>query len=163
MDHPTRRGVIAAMGLAATAGCSQLRGAVPGSQSSEILGEQVAKTTKTVALKKDQFEPFHVSFDQQTVLMFSVVADAKIDVITFARPHFRKYKDGSADQLPFIGEFTELDTRATAKGSDVTPGEPVVVVDNTSWGESAPKQDVTVEVELEAYVRPSGQGGNGSG
>lgn len=160
MARKTRRGVLAAMGIGLTAGCSQLSGVVPGGGGSDspMRGEQVEEIRETFTLRRDQFEPFHLSFDQQSVLLYSVVADQKVDVITFRRPDFRTYRDGSADQVPFIDELSDQNTRATAMGSDVTAGEPVVVVDNTTWAETPPADEVRVEFELEAFVRAEGSG-----
>lgn len=155
MDKPTRRGVIAAMGLTVTAGCSQLSGVVPGGGGSDspLRGEQIEQISKTFTLKKDQFEPFHLSFDQQSVLLFSAVADENVDVVTLRRPDFKKYKNGSAKQVPFISELSEQNTRATAKGANVTAGKPVIVVDNTTWAKTPPVEEVQIEFELEAFVR----------
>lgn len=152
MSQQTRRSVLATIGLAATAGCSQLSEVTGG--GSDLRGETVKQVSKTFTLEKDQFMPFHLSFDTRSVLTFSVIADKKVDVITFHRPAFQQYKAESADQVPFIDPFTELNTRATAKGSDVSKGEPVVVVDNTTWAETQPVDRVEVEMELEAFVRP---------
>lgn len=121
-------------------------------------GEQVKEIQKTFTLQKDQFEPFPLSFDQQSVLLYSVVADEKVDVITFRRPDFQTYKEGSADQVPFIDALSDQNTRATAMGSDVTEGKPVVVVDNTTWAEASPVGEVQVEFELDAFVRAEGSG-----
>ena len=152
MQQPTRRGVLATLGVAATAGCSQLSDLTGG--DSDLRGENVERISKTFTLDRDQFMPFPLSFDTRSVLTFSVVADENVDVITFRRPDFRKYKQESADQLPFIDAFTEQNTKATAKGSDVSAGKPVVVVDNTTWAKTPPIENVQVEIELEAFVRP---------
>jgi hypothetical protein len=152
MQQPTRRGVLATLGLAATSGCSQLSGLTGG--DSDLRGEQVEQISKTFTLEREQFMPFPLSFDTQSVLTFSVVADENVDVITFTRPNFRKYKQESSDQVPFIDAFTEQNTKATAKGSDVSAGKPVVVVDNTTWAKTPPIDEIQVEMELEAFVRP---------
>ena len=149
MQQPTRRGVLATLGIAATAGCSQLSGLTGG--RSDLRGENVEKISKTFTLDREQFMPFPLSFDTQSVLTFSVVADENVDVSTCTRPNIRKE---SADQVPFIDAFTEQNTKSTAKGSDVSAGKPVVVVDNTTWAKTPPIDDVQVELELEAFVRP---------
>lgn len=154
MDTPTRRGVLAAMGIAATAGCSGLAKQVPAvGDDSSIRGEKIKSVTESFALSKGQFRPYKLTFDSRSVLLYSVVADAKIDVLLFRRPDFKKYKKDAAKELPYVAALSDLDTRATARGSDVTSGRPVLVVDNTTWGEASPSGEVQVEVELEAFVR----------
>lgn len=154
MDTPTRRGVLAAAGIAATAGCGGLAKRVPAvGDDSPLRGEQIESITESFTLSHDEHRAYGLEFDTRTVLLYSVVADERVDVLVFRRPDFRKYEDDAADELPYIDELSELDTRATARGSDVTAGRPVVV-DNTTWGEAAPAERVGVEVELEAFVRP---------
>lgn len=155
MKTPTRRGVLAAMGIAATAGCSGLAKQVPGmGGGSSLRGEQIESISESFTLSKDQFRPYKLEFDTQSVLLFSVVADQKIDVLVFRRPDFKKYKKDATAELPFVRVLSDLDTRATARGSDVTSGRPVVVIDNTTWGQATPAEGIDVEVELEAFVRP---------
>lgn len=139
------------MGLTVTAGCSQLPG---GSGSDSALrGEQIEQVSKTFTLQRGKFEPFKLSFDRRAVLLFSVVADEKIDIITFERPQFQTYKETSATEVPYIDELSEQNTRATALGSDVTKGNPVIVVDNTTWAAAQPVEEVEVEIDLEAFLR----------
>lgn len=152
MEQPTRRAVLATLGLAATAGCSQLSEFTGG--TSDLRGEQVEQISETFVLDRGEYRPCELSFDTRSVLTFSVVADENVDVLTFRRPDYRKYENDSADQLPFIDAFTEQNTKATAKGSDVSAGNPVVVVDNTTWAKTPPIEKVQVEMQLEAFERP---------
>lgn len=155
MDTPTRRGVLAAAASAALAGCGGLAKQVPAvGDDSPLRDEQIASISESFTLSNGEYRPYRLEFDTRTVLLYSVVADEKVDVLVFPRPEFEKYEDDAADELPYIGELSELDTRATARGSDVTAGRPVVVVDNTTWGEATPAERVEVEIELEAFVRP---------
>jgi hypothetical protein len=154
----TRRGVLATMGVLATAGCAEISGAMPGSGESDgsesaLRGRTVKEVSRTVTLESSKFESVPLSFDQQTVLMFSVVASKPVDVLTFYKQNFQKYKDDSADKLRYIGPLSEEDTVATSQGSAVSAGEPVVVIDNTTWGSGSPVDSVDVELELEAFIR----------
>lgn len=157
----TRRGVLATMGVLATAGCTEITGAIPGSDDSdssksELRGETVKEVSRTVTLESGEFESVPLSFDQRTILMFSVVASKPVDVLTFHEKNFQKYKDDSADKLRYIGPLSEEDTVATSQGSAVSAGKPVVVVDNTTWGSASPVDTVDVELELEAFIRKGG-------
>lgn len=53
-----------------------------------------------------------------------------------------------------VSELSALNTRAVARGSDITSGKPVLVIDNTTWVEASPVADVTVDVELKVFIRP---------
>lgn len=156
MQETTRRGMLAAAGagIAATAGCSELSSAIGGGSS--LRGESVKKTSKTFTLGHDEFEAFKLTFDQQTVLFFSALADTQVDVITFTRENFKKYRTGNVNELPVLGELSDRNTKATSLGSAVTAGDPVVVVDNTTWADAKPAESVKVEFELEAFIH----GGN---
>lgn len=154
METQTRRGVLATLGIAATAGCSGLAKRIPvGEGNSPVRGDELESTEEVFTLSEGEFRPFKLSFDSQAVLLYSVVAEEKVDIIAFHRPHFRKYRDSAADKLPYIDALSHLNTRATARGSDVTDGNPVLVIDNTTWGEAAPKPNVQIEIELEAFKR----------
>lgn len=162
MQRATRRGVLAAMGLAATAGCSSLTETVSGGGSKrELAGETITERSESFTLKKGEFKAYPLSFDTQSVLLFSVVSDENVDVFTLSRPNYEAYKSGSTDQVETIGELSEQNTKATAKGANVSAGEPVLVVDNTTWAKTPPIADIQVEVEIEAFVRESKQGGSG--
>lgn len=148
------------MGVLATAGCTQVSSSVPGlgSEGGSTDGKQLRKETikevsRTVTLEKDQFEAVSLSFDQRSVLLFSVVADKQVDVLTFHQKNFQKYRKDTADKLRYIGPLSEEETVATAQGSAVSAGKPVVVVDNTTWGATAPSGPVQVDLQLEAFVR----------
>lgn len=155
MTRTTRRGVLAAMGIAATAGCGSLQDHLPGSESQNSLrGQIVAEVSRTVTLEKDAFEAVPMTFDRRTVLLFSVVADADVDVLTFRREDFQKYKNDATDQLHYVDELSDMGTAATAMGAPVSKGKPVVVVDNTTWAPTRPVDGVTVELDLEAFERP---------
>lgn len=153
MDQPTRRGVLATLGLAATAGCTRLQNAIPGQDSSDLRGKTVEQVSETFTLDRGKFRSYPLSFDTRTVLTFSVVTDDNVDVLTFRRPAFREYETQSADQVSYVGELSEQNTTATAKGSMVSEGDPVVVIDNTSWGTTPPIPKIRVNVELEAFER----------
>ncbi|WP_254820960.1 hypothetical protein [Haloglomus halophilum] len=170
MGQTTRRGVLATMGVLATAGCSSVSGlgsggsddsggsgdGADGGSGGSLRKETVKEVSRSVTLKQDQFEAVPLSFDRQTVLFFSVVADRNVDVLTFRRPDFETYRTDAADQLRFVDALSEQRTEATSQGSAVSPGEPVVVVDNTTWGETQPSQRVDIELELEAFIRDDG-------
>lgn len=153
MAHQTRRGVLAAVGIAVTAGCSQLP--MAGGSSDSLRGEQVDQRSTTVTLKKGQFKPFHLSLDRRTVVEFSVVADGQVDVFAFTAEQFRKYKSRKG-KVSYIDELSEQGTRATAQGSAVDLEKLVPVVDNTTWGQTDPDGAVRVDVELEAFLRADG-------
>lgn len=162
MNKATRRGVLATLGVAATAGCSSVRDRV-----SEVVGEDsqsaftdsplreryVTQVSDAVRLQKGDYTAYPMRFDTQTVLTYSVVADENVDVIVFREPDYEKYERGATDQLPYVGGLSELNTKVTAKGAAVTAGDPVLVVDNTTWAKTPPISDVRVEIELEAFVR----------
>lgn len=151
------------MGLLATAGCSQLSGTdseQPSGSTSSLRERSVTEVSRTVTIEPDDFESVELSFDQQTVLLFSVVADGPVDVLTFTRSNFRKYRDGTADQVSYVGTLSQEETVAVARGSAVSAGEPVLVVDNSTWGATAPDGPVQVELEVEAFVRAAD--GNGT-
>jgi hypothetical protein len=173
MGQTTRRGVLATMGVLATAGCSSVSGlgsdsgsgdgtnggsdgGANGGSGGSLRKQTVKDVSRSVILEKDQFEAVPLSFNRQTVLFFSVVAGRNVDVLTFRRPDFEKYRADTADQLRFVDALSEQRTEATSQGSAVSPGEPVVVVDNTTWGETQPSQRVDIEFELEAFIRDDG-------
>lgn len=156
MKQMTRRGALATIGVLATAGCSQLsgNGSNQSSGSDSPLRERtVTELSRTVTIEPDDFESVELSFDQQTVLLFSVVADRPVDVLTFSRSNFQKYRDETADQVRYVGALSQEGTAATALGSSVAAGEPVLVVDNSTWGATTPDGPVEVELEVEAFVR----------
>lgn len=178
MERTTRRGVLATMGVLATAGCSSVSslgsgggagdgasgdganggsgGGANGGSGPGLRERTVKYVSRSVTLEADQFEAVPLSFDRQTVLFFSVVAGKEVDVLTFRRPDFEKYRNDAADQLRFVDALSEESTEATSQGSAVSPGEPVVVVDNTTWGETQPRERVDIELELEAFIRDDG-------
>lgn len=153
MKPLTRRSLLVGVGVTATAGCQALP-VVGGSGQSSLRGETVKSLSESVTLSKDEFQSYKLELDTQSVVMYSVVADKKIDCIMFTRPHFKKYRQNSTAELPMVGELSALDTRAVARGSDVSSGKPVLVIDNTTWGEASPVADVTVNVELDVFIRP---------
>lgn len=153
MAQQTRRGVLAAVGLTVTAGCSQLP--LVGGSNDSLRGKQVDQRSATFTLKKGQFKPFHLSLDRRTVVEFSVVADEQVDVFAFAPDQFRTYKSRSGE-VSFIDELSEQGTKATAQGSAVALEKIVHVVDNTTWGRTDPDGEVQVDVELEAFLRADG-------
>lgn len=164
MTNSTRRDVLATLGIAATAGCRSLR-----DRTSEIVGADsdspndlsdsplraryVKQVSEAVRLQEGDHKAYAMQFDTQTVLIYSVVADENVDVILFREPDYETYKDGASDQLPYVSELSELHTKVTAKGAAVTAGDPVLVIDNTTWAKTPPMPNVRVEVELEAFVR----------
>lgn len=166
MQQMTRRGALATMGVLATAGCSQLYGDAsnqpsgdadrPSEASSPLRKRSVTEVSRTLTIEQGGFESVKLSFDQRTVLLFSVVADGPVDVLTFTRSNFRKYRDGTADQVSYVGTLSQEETVAVARGSAVSTGEPVLVVDNSTWGAAAPDGPVQVELEVEAFVRAAG-------
>lgn len=144
------------MGVIATAGCSQLSGETsdqPSESSSPLRKRSVTDLSRTVTIEPDDFESVELSFDQQTVLLLSVVADRPVDVLTFTRSNFQKYRDETADRVSYVDPLSEEETAATARGSAVSAGEPVVVVDNSTWGAADPDGPAQVELEVEAFVR----------
>ena len=156
MEQMTRRGALASIGVLATAGCSRLsgNGSNQSSGSDSPLRERtVTELSRTVTIEPDDFESVELSFDQQTVLLFSVVADRPVDVLTFSRSDFQKYRDETADRVSYVDALSQEGTAATARGSAVSAGEPVLVVDNSTWGAAAPDGPVQVELEVEAFVR----------
>lgn len=166
MSKPTRRAVLATLGIAATAGCSSLR-----DRASELVeddsdsdnrddfadsplrAEYVKQVSEAVRLQEDDHKAYQLHFDTQTVLIYSVVADENVDVIVFRKSDYEKYKGGASDQLPYVSELSEMNTMVTAKGAAVTAGDPVLVIDNTTWAKTPPIPNIRVEVELEAFVR----------
>lgn len=156
-DPTTRRGVLATAGAVALAGCSGLAGSSSGDGGNRPLRERtVEEVSRTVTLQPDSFESVPLSFDQQTVLFFSVVADAAVDVLTFRERDFERYRENAADQLRYVDALSEESTAATSLGSAVSPGNPVVVVDNTTWAETQPDGEVRVQLDLEAFVKDGG-------
>lgn len=162
MSEPTRRGVLATVGAVATAGCSGVVDRRPSGDArrefpdSPVRKKYVEDVTTSFALDRGDHRAFPLEFDTRTVLLFSVVTDENVDVLTFRRSEYRTYEDGSADQLSYVDELSEQHTTATARGAPVSAGEPVVVVDNTTWAEASPVEEVHVEVELDAFVRSEG-------
>lgn len=164
MTKSTRRDVLAALGIAAIAGCSSLR-----DRTAELVGDDsdsqddfadsplraryVKQVSEAARLQKGDHKAYPMHFDTQTVLIYSVVADEDVDVIVFRKSHYEKYKDGATDQLPYVSELSELNTKVTAKGAAVTAGDPVLVIDNTTWAKTPPTPNIRVEIELEAFVR----------
>jgi len=162
MSRSTRREILAAVGIVATAGCSSLR-----DRASELIGDEsrdefadspmraryVKRVSEAIELQKGDHKAYPMQFDTQTVLIYSVVAAEDVDVIVFRKPDYEKYENGASDQLPYVSELSELNTEVTAKGAAVTAGDPVLVIDNTTWAEAQPRQNIRVEVELEAFVR----------
>lgn len=156
----TRRGALAAAGLLLTAGCTDaLGGGSDSDPDSPVRDRQLVDISETVTIPEGDFQAYELSFESRSVLLYSVVASERVDVIVFDSDAFETYQqdvteDGAADQLEYIGALSELDTSATARGSAVTAGEPVLVVDNTSWAEAPPAPEVEVEVTVDAFVRP---------
>jgi len=164
MRKSTRRDVLATLGIAATAGCSSLR-----DRASKLVGDDsespddftdsplraryVKQVSEAVRLQEDEHKAYPMHFDTQTVLIYSVLADENVDVIVFRKSDYETYKDGASDQLPYVSELSELNTKVTAKGSAVTAGDPVLVIDNTTWAETPPMPNIRVEIEIEAFVR----------
>lgn len=170
----TRRGVLAAMGLAATAGCSGVRGNLFGSddeskQFDSFRKETVEDVSQTLTIPKGKYKAYEFSFDTQTVLLYTVVASDHVDVILLPQSSFEAYEkdvggDGeAADQVTYISALSELATRATSKGSAVTSGDPVLVIDNTTWAKVPPSEDVEVEVDIDAFVRETQSKSTGNG
>lgn len=151
MRETTRRGVLCALGVTATAGCSSVLG---GQKAKEVRAKTVEEISETIHLGKGEFKPYKFSFDTQTVLTYEVVSDKKVDVIVFRRPTFEKYRKNSAKELPHVSELSTLDTNVAVNGANVTAGEPVLVVDNTTWANAQPKENVEASVDVEAFVRP---------
>lgn len=160
----TRRSVLATMGLAATAGCSGVAGNPfrSGEESNEYESfrkETVEEISETVTIPKGKYRAYEFTFDTQTVLLYTVVASDHVDAIVLHRDAFETYEadvgggGGSTDELTYISPLSDLATRATSKGSAVTAGEPVLVVDNTTWAKAPPSEVVEVEVEVDAFVR----------
>lgn len=152
MKFLTRRSLLVSMGVTATAGCQALP-VVGGNGQSSLRGETVKSISESITLSKDEFQSYKLKLDTPSVIMYSVVADKKIDGIVFTRPHFQKYKQNSTAELPVVSELSALDTRGAARGSDVSSGNPVLVIDNTTWGEALPVAEVTIDVELEVFIR----------
>lgn len=164
MNKSTRRAVLATLGIAATAGCSSLRDRASelveddsNSQSdisdSPLRARYVKQVSEAVRLQDGDHKAYSMHFDTQTVLIYSVVADENVDVIVFRESDYETYRNGASDQLPYVSELSELNTNVTAKGASVTAGDPVLVIDNTTWAETPPMPNIRVEVELEAFVR----------
>lgn len=164
MSKSTRREILATFGIVATAGCRSLRDRTSelvgdGSESrdefadSPLRARYVKRVSEAVRLQKGDHKAYSMHFDTETVLIYSVVADENVDVIVFRKPVYEKYKEGTEDQLPYVSELGELDTKVTAKGTAVTAGDPVLVIDNTTWAKAPPRQNIRVEIELDAFVR----------
>lgn len=153
---PSRRTVLATTGAAFLAGCSRLRGNDAGTSFRE---RDLVDLTKTVDIGAGEYWSVEFSFDTQTVLLYSLVADDQVDALLFARDSFERYRadvqqEDQVGEIPYIGELSDLNTSATAQGSAVTAGEPVLVVDNTTWGSASPAETVKAKIEVEAFVRP---------
>lgn len=153
---PTRRGLLAAAGLAATAGCANVLG---GGSDSPLRDRQIADISETVRLGAGEYWAHQFTFDAQSVLLYSAVASDNVDVLLLPRESFETYvadseDDDTADELQFVNELSDLDTSATAKGSAVTSGEPALVVDNTTWARASPVEEVRVDIDVDAFVRP---------
>lgn len=160
----TRRSVLATMGVAATAGCSGVTGNPFGSDEESKRYEAFRKETvedisETITIPKGKYRAYEFTFDTQTVLLYTVVTSDHVDVIMFHRDAFETYEADvggggkTTDELTHVSQLSDLATRATSKGSAVTAGEPVLVVDNTTWAKAPPSEDVEVEVEIDAFVR----------
>lgn len=155
MKQPTRRGLLVTLGIAGTAGCSGLLSGGSGNSTSKdpFRGKVLKEVSETGTLQKGGHQAYPMEFPEQTVLIYSIIADENVDVIVFRKPQYEKYQKDATDQLQYVSELSELNTKVTAKGSAVTAGKPVLVIDNTTWAETPPVQKVTVEVELEAFIR----------
>lgn len=151
----TRRGLLATLGIACTAGCTGLLSGGSGGDGTDnqFRGEMVKQVSETIQGKKGEHKAYSMEFTEQTVLIYSIVADKNVDVIVFRKDQYEKYKRNATDKLNYVSELSELNTKVTAKGSAVSAGKPVLVIDNTTWAETPPVSNVTVEVELEAFVR----------
>lgn len=152
----SRRHVLAAAGLAAIAGCSSVLGGNDGQRP--FRERQIVEVSETVRIESGDYWAREFTFDVQSVLLYSVVASDNVDVLLLPRESFERYRDDlenheTADRLRIIGELSERNTSATAQGSAVTPGDPVLVVDNSGW-ETPPVEEVRAEVDVEAFVRP---------
>lgn len=154
MAHHTRRGVLAAVGLTVTAGCSQLP--MSGSSSNSLRGKQVEQRSKTFTLQTDKFKSFPLSFDQKTVVMFSVVSDKLVDVLAFSPEQYDTFRSEPSGKVPIIDELSQQGTKATAQGITVAIDELILVIDNTSWGKTDPDGEVQVDLELEAFLPADG-------
>lgn len=151
----TRRGLLAALTVASTAGCTGLLSSKPSDSGTEhpLRGETVKQVSEIVDIPKGDHEAYSMQFTEQTILIYSIVADRKVDVIVFAESEYDTYRRAAAETLNYVSELSQLDTRVAGIGSAVAPDSPVLVIDNTNWAEAPPVSNVTVEVDLEAFVR----------
>lgn len=153
MTNQSRRGFLLALAAAGTAGCSSMGSGGGGGSDDPFRGTMVEEVSETIELDEGDHQAYEMTFTEQTVLIYSIIADKNVDAIVFGKPKYREYKNDKSDQVQYVSELSELNTKVTAKGSAVTKGRPVLVIDNTTWAKTPPVEDVTVQVELEAFVR----------
>lgn len=151
----TRRGVIGAIGIVSTAGCSGLLAGDGGSDGSDstLRGRSIKQVSETFDLQRGDHRAYTMQFTEQTILFYSVVANMKVDVIVFLESHYDEYRRGATEKIQYISELSDLGTTATARGSAISAGNPVLVIDNTAWAEAPPVANLTVEVDVDAFVR----------
>jgi hypothetical protein len=86
-----------------------------------------------------------VSFEMS--YMARVMEGSAVDVYVMDGDEFNRYRD--EEDISFYSEASEQDTTNAEVQTTMAPGEYVIIIDNTYYGEAQPSGEVVVEFEGE--------------